>query len=120
MPIDSNLYPSGWRQLSDWIRLHRAARRCECMGECGLHRTHPGPRRCVERHLEPAVWARGRVVLTVAHLCHDPGCLDPTHLRAMCQRCHNRYDVPFRRRNRSRTRARQLADGSLSFNFRSE
>lgn len=33
-----------------------------------------------------------RIVLTVAHLCHDKTCIDPTHLRSLCQRCHLNWD----------------------------
>jgi 5-methylcytosine-specific restriction endonuclease McrA len=39
------------------------------------------------------------VVLTVAHLDHQPeNCADPENMKALCQRCHNRYDAPMRRR----------------------
>lgn len=61
-------YDTGWKEFSRRIRFERAEGRCECEGECGLHRTHPGPRRCVERDGEPAIWANGIVMLTVAHL----------------------------------------------------
>ena len=37
------------------------------------------------------------VVLTIAHLDHQPENNDPANLRAMCQRCHNKYDVAHRR-----------------------
>jgi hypothetical protein len=33
------------------------------------------------------------VVLTVAHLDHTPEHCDPSNLKAMCQRCHLRYDA---------------------------
>jgi hypothetical protein len=106
-------YPPDWKAVSRAVR-DRSGGRCECEGECGLHRTHPGPRRCNERQGEPAVWARGRIVLTVAHLNADGGpcrceplCGDPEHLRAMCQRCHLRYDAPLHRRHASATRYRK-------------
>jgi hypothetical protein len=38
-----------------------------------------------------------RIVLTVAHLDHTPENCDPANLKALCQRCHNRYDAPHRR-----------------------
>lgn len=47
------------------------------------------------------------IVLTVAHLCHEPACYDPTHLRALCQKCHNAYDAPMRRTNAAATRERK-------------
>jgi len=96
-------YPTNWRKIVVEIR-ERARGRCECRGECGLHRTHPGPRRCVERQGKPAAWARGMIVLTTAHLCHRKKCARRAHLRAMCQRCHLRYDARQRAANASRTR----------------
>jgi hypothetical protein len=37
------------------------------------------------------------IVLTVAHLNHDPADCREENLRALCQRCHNRLDVVSRR-----------------------
>jgi hypothetical protein len=36
------------------------------------------------------------IVLTVAHLDHQPENCDPANLAALCQRCHNRYDAKTR------------------------
>ena len=105
-------YPKEWAAISRAIR-NRSGGQCECSGECGLHRTHPGPRQCEERQGHAARWARGTIILTVAHLngiggpCHcRPLCGTPDHLKAMCQRCHLRYDMPMHRRNASATRYR--------------
>jgi len=38
-----------------------------------------------------------RIVLTVAHLDHQPENCDRANLKALCQRCHNSYDMPHRR-----------------------
>ena len=98
-------YPPNWKELSNEIRFKRAQGRCECEGECGLHRTTPGPRRCTERHEHLAKWARGKVVLTTAHLCQcDPLCGNPEHLKAMCNRCHLRVDVDLHVRNATKKR----------------
>lgn len=105
-------YPADWRAISARIKA-RSGGRCECAGECGLHRTTPGPRRCVERHGEPARWAKGRVVLTVAHLNHDPADCRDDNLKAMCQRCHLRYDVPHHQQNAARTRRAKKQNGEL-------
>ena len=55
---------------------------------------------------------RGRmvdIVLTIAHLDHDPSNNDPDNLRALCQQCHNRHDVEHRRQSRrSRKAVRDL------------
>jgi hypothetical protein len=99
------VYPPTWKALSQWIRFERAHGQCECHGFCGLHRTHPGPRRCVERDRQPALWARGFVVLTVAHLCTCfPLCAEPLHVIAACQRCHLRIDLPLHQQHAAETR----------------
>lgn len=38
-----------------------------------------------------------KVVLTVAHLDHQPENCAADNLRAWCQRCHNIYDMPMRK-----------------------
>ena len=96
-------YPKDWRTISARIKV-RSGGQCECAGECGLHRTTPGPRRCLERQGEAARWARGRVVLTVAHLNHQPEACRDENLKAMCQRCHLRYDREHHQRNAATTR----------------
>lgn len=40
------------------------------------------------------------IVLTIAHLDHDPTNNKRTNLAALCQRCHNRWDAKHRQRNR--------------------
>lgn len=40
------------------------------------------------------------VVLTVAHLNHTPEDCRDENLAALCQKCHNSYDAPTRRRGR--------------------
>lgn len=61
----------------------------------------------MERDGEKAEWARGKVMLTVAHLCHDSTCDNEEHLRAMCNRCHLRLDVEQHTRNSAETRDRK-------------
>ena len=111
MPIDYRQYPPNWLSEIRPQILARAGNQCECQGECGLHQTHPGPRRCVERHGEPAQWAKGKIVLTVAHLDHNVLNCDPENLRALCQRCHLRYDGQHHRQNAAATR--RLKKGNL-------
>lgn len=105
-------YPPNWKEISLRIRT-RSGGQCECVGECGLHQpkcvvgTTPMPRRCIERNRQPATYARGKIVLTVAHLDHDPANNSDTNLRAMCQRCHLRLDIDQHRRNRARSADRK-------------
>ena len=112
-PSEAARYPADWPAISARIRA-RSGGRCECQGECGLHPPNPLPRRCEERQGEPAKWAKGKVVLTTAHL-GDPSpenCADD-NLKSMCQRCHNRYDVPQRRANAAATRRTKKRNGEL-------
>lgn len=140
MPVDWKRYPPHWKEIS-WKIRERSGGQCECHGECGLHKTNPGPRRCCERNGEPAVWAKGKIVLTVAHLgaprwtcpkckkwndsgrlaapvhceCgelmewmpgdpHDKMDVRDVNLKALCQRCHLRYDAAEHAKNSARTR----------------
>ena len=73
-------YPSNWKAISLSIR-ERAGWKCE---RCGADQGKPHP-------LTGSI-----VVLTCAHLDHTPEHVDPSNLRAWCQRCHNRYDAPMR------------------------
>ena len=64
-----------------------------------------------------AQWAKGRVILTVAHLDHDPSNNKDSNLKAMCQRCHLRYDKDQHGFNASLTRDRKKGQIRL---FRNE
>ncbi len=107
-PENKARYPKDWKAISKAIK-ERAGWRCECEGECGLHRHSVGPRRCVERHGEPAKWALGKIILTVAHLNHTPEDCQPENLKAMCQRCHLRYDHDHHQKNAYETRRKGKA-----------
>jgi hypothetical protein len=51
-----------------------------------------------------------KVILTVAHLDHQPENCDLANLKAWCQRCHNAYDAPMRRAGtKARARAQNAA-----------
>ena len=118
MPIRAEmraLYPPDWPAISDWVRFDRAMGRCECEGECGgrLHRmwyrqqisdsSNP-PSRCPNYHGEQSRFTMARIVLTTAHLEHDPTVSDPLKLRAMCQACHLAYDAEHHAQTRAATR----------------
>lgn len=93
--MQRHLYPENWEEISLKIR-KRSKGQCECEGFCGLHRG----RRCEEKNGEKAKWAAGKVMLTVAHMTHNPRDCRPKYLKAMCQRCHLRYDVGLKQRLR--------------------
>ena len=107
-PENSKRYPKDWKHISASIR-ERSGGRCECEGECGLH---PAAR-CEERNGEPAKWANGRIVLTVAHLNHTPEDCELGNLKVMCQRCHFRYDHDHHQRNAAATRRSNKKTGEL-------
>lgn len=44
------------------------------------------------------------IVLTVAHLDHNPANCDDKNLAALCQKCHNSYDAPHRAITRKRNK----------------
>ena len=92
-----NEYSEDWPEISRRIR-DRSGGQCECVGECELHKS----RRCTERNQTPARYAKGRIVLTVAHLDHNKKNNSDDNLRAMCQRCHLRYDAKLHVINRKR------------------
>lgn len=109
MPTDRTKYPPNWKEIVRKVK-ERSGDRCECMSECGLHTTTG---RCIERNGEDAHYARGRVVLTTAHLCHDPSCDRMDHLRHMCNRCHLRYDSDHHMKNAAITRHKKKAEKDL-------
>lgn len=83
--------------------------RCECDGGCGSPSCYPGAR-CPELHGHAAATFRGPVILTIAHLDHDPTNNDErTNLRALCARCHLAHDADHHARTREETRRKELA-----------
>lgn len=90
-------YPADWKAISLAIRA-RAGQRCE---QCGAENGKPHP------------VTGSRVVLTVAHLDHQPENCDPANLRAWCQKCHNAYDAPVRRAGMRLRHRATLAIGEM-------
>jgi hypothetical protein len=108
-PGRKELYGADWPVFSKRIRFERAEGRCECTGEC-IGEPHPFGR-CARNNDE-----RG-VVLTVAHLCHDESCRDETHVKAMCQGCHLRYDAKYHAQNASLTRDAKRGQQRLALEY---
>lgn len=106
-PENLGRYPDDWPAISERIRTVRAGGRCECRGECGRgHRA-----RCRAWHGHPHPDTRSLVVLTVAHLDHQPENCADDNLRAMCQACHLAYDAPHHAQTRARTRHAEQTAG---------
>jgi hypothetical protein len=92
------LYPPNWREISARIRA-RAQNRCEWC-DVPNHKliARDGERWRVVDCLEAEVAILDgervvRIVLTVAHLDHDPRNCADTNLAALCQKCHLSYDA---------------------------
>jgi glyoxylase-like metal-dependent hydrolase (beta-lactamase superfamily II) len=112
MPIDYKKYPSNWKTE---IRPAILARANNCCEFCGVRNYAIGYRdkndcwHDIEKSFAGDMIAEGardrgykviKIVLTIAHLDHDVNNNDFSNLKALCQRCHNRYDVGFRKENR--------------------
>jgi len=128
-PENKKLYPPNWDQISYDIRTNRAKGRCEVCGVKNhsiIKRNPDGTFRYINSvdwdminarikwscsNLSESLRYHGfiRVVLTVAHLDHNPANCDNNNLKAMCQRCHNRYD----RQHRKDTRMKNKLKGQL-------
>lgn len=96
MPCDYKRYHPDWANIRRQI-LDQAGDCCEFCGVPNHSRLPSG----------------GLVVLTVAHLDHDVTHNTPDNLRALCQRCHLRWDSEHHQRNAARTRAAKLSAGTV-------
>lgn len=84
MPCNYSEYPENWKEIREEI-LIRAGNRCEL---CGAENGKPH-------------WKTGsKVVLTIAHLDQDKENNAKYNTRALCQRCHNIIDLPYRIKRR--------------------
>ena len=113
--VKRELYPKNWEEISLAIR-KRSDGRCECTGECGLHCRTNGVHRCWEMNGKKALFAKGKIVLTVAHLCHHPECSDEDHLKSMCNKCHLRFDSRMKMIKLRSKRIRESQQPLFSFN----
>lgn len=102
-PSEKARYPTDWKIVSVLAR-ERAGWRCEgspAFPEC----------RAVNGEAHPETGSI--VVLTVAHLDHQPENVDPANLKAWCQRCHLVYDAPHHAKNAAETRRQRKGNGEL-------
>ena len=94
MPCDYRKYPENWKDIRDLV-LKRAGNCCE---------GSPAYPDCRAKNYFPHPVTGSHVVLTIAHLDHNPESDDVSRLRAWCQRCHLTYDAKFHAENAARTR----------------
>lgn len=120
MPIRSDLrhlYGREWRRISH-AAIVRAGFRCQGCGVPNyalLRREGCGPALILSPDQAEAARRDGhgvvKVVLTVAHLDHDPRNNEPENLAAFCQRCHLHHD---RRQHASNARETRRARKDLT------
>lgn len=89
-PENKHRYPKNWKQIRADI-LARANNRCEF---CGIEN--------YAYRLNPKTGKNVKIILTIAHLSHEPEDCSPENLRALCQRCHNQYDAKHRAETRKK------------------
>lgn len=122
MPINYKEYPKNWKELREQV-LKRADNKCEFCGVPNyeiIYRDLQG-----NWHTKNKVnnmksdegfilfgdnfnWKPTKIILTIAHLDHDKENYDVSidRLRALCQRCHLRYDA----KNHAENRKKNLAE----------
>jgi 5-methylcytosine-specific restriction endonuclease McrA len=84
LPENKKRYPANWKAI-------RAAILAECQNKCEF---------CgVENY---TMRGSAKIVLTIAHLDHVPENCGRENLRALCQKCHNKYDAKHRAETRKR------------------
>jgi len=86
MAIDYKKYPPNWLTHIRPRILKRANNKCEGSPKYPM---------CRAVNSEPHPKTHSNVVLTIAHLDHDPSNWEvkDDRLKAMCQRCHLGYDM---------------------------
>jgi len=92
-----------WKQIRAEI-LGRAGQRCEQCGVPDLAYRISGGDAWTLNAEQAEAWAMdgervSRIVLTVAHLDHQPENCDSSNLRALCQRCRFAHDIDHRQRS---------------------
>lgn len=117
-PENRARYPSDWESVVVPRIWSRSGGRCECTGHCGIDHGGNGIR-CAARNGFYHPVTGSVVVLTVMHLNHKPeDCRDENLLHG-CQRCHNTYDAPQRRKGIVR-RAREAIAATMSDLFKTQ
>jgi len=93
-PEKRKLYPDNWKEISRLVR-DKAGGLCEL---------------CKSPEGHPHFITGGKVVLTVHHKNGDPTDRRKLNLIALCQRCHNILDQPFRRKKKPEGRLFEKSD----------
>jgi 5-methylcytosine-specific restriction endonuclease McrA len=97
--MNRKLYDDAWEALSRRVKDEQGWKCKFCGVENGLQNPYTG----------------SIVVLTTAHLDHDPGNNARENLAAFCQRCHLRHDHKQHMANAARTRREKKRNKELEF-----
>jgi len=116
-PENKDRYPDDWKEIRAKI-LERANHCCEFCGVKNYAVGYWEGEKFVEYkdpesfEADVAALVDGKnvikIVLTIAHLDHTPENCNPANLKAICQRCHNRYDAPMRAAGRVTRRKEEM------------
>lgn len=116
-PENKKLYPKNWKEIRKDI-LKRANNKCEF---CGVENYSEGYRNEQGEFIESVGMQQEadeldgekiiRIILTIAHLDHNPQNNDYGNLRALCQKCHLNYDKEHHKESRRKTR--EIKSGQL-------
>lgn len=113
-PENKKLYPKNWKQIRNDI-LKRANNKCEFCGVDNYaegYRDKNGNFIKSEGIQQEADILDGekiiRIVLTIAHLDHNPQNNDYNNLKALCQRCHLRHDIEQHKESRKNNKVLPL------------
>ena len=113
MPIDYKKYPKDWKTK---IRPDILKRAEDCCEFCGVHNYETGFREedgnfRIESTINNWELAENydykkliKIILTIAHLDHNINNNKYDNLKALCQRCHLKYDSKFHSHNRKQNR----------------
>lgn len=126
-PENASKYPLNWPSIRARI-LHRAGGTCEFVRVDGTRCEAPNRQMIARdrRNLEnwwtwdfadafvpPAMYSLVHIVLTVAHLNHDPADCRDENLLAGCQLHHLRYDLAHHQANAAATRRLKQGNAEL-------
>ena len=125
-PENKKLYPTDWKEIRAEI-LERAGNRCEF---CGVENNSIGYRdgdkfyelpnsHQSDLDSEDNRWKIIKIVLTIAHLDHNPennGVKGRRrNLAALCQKCHLTYDARHHAKNARKTRDTKTGKIEMEF-----
>lgn len=109
-PENKHLYPDNWKTEIRPSILERANNCCEF---CGVQ-NYSFRRKLDHEHIIPPsskdvnLSLFSKIVLTIAHLDHNPTNNHPDNLKALCQKCHLNYDKEQHMYNSALTRRKKL------------